>query len=78
MRNKSSPKTDPWGTPDSIEAHSDSDPLTLTLCFQFLRYFVKRAKMEPSMPFRFNLNINLSYSLVCGLGDCMPVGLGFF
>ena len=33
IRNKSRPRTEPWGTPDFIGFHIDVTPFKTTLCF---------------------------------------------
>ena len=38
IRNKSGPKTDPWGTPQDMSHREEEWPFTETNCFRLLRY----------------------------------------
>ena len=50
MRNRTGPRTLPWGTPNNTLSQSDSLPLTLTLCFLLVSHSLIYQPTLPSIP----------------------------
>ena len=60
IRNNRGPKTEPWGTPDSIWRKSEYEPFTATRCLRFVKYEESTFTREPEIPFCFSLKIKPS------------------
>ena len=51
IKNSNGPRTDPWGTPDSIGRKSEHDPFITTLCRLSFKYPLRNISALPHIPF---------------------------
>ena len=61
IKKSSGPEIEPWGTPQSIERHSDNLLLKVTYYCLFVKYDLNQSKATPRNPYTLNLCNRVSW-----------------